>query len=420
MRKINDFLKENIENIFSIDEVNLIVNYLIEKYQEIIEMFNKIEVKSKINQNLISQRINPSIYTFYTQYLSPFIEDLIHLKEIQKEISEIQNNSSLNEDEKEEFLLLYNDDLKTNLIRILSIIYQFNINDDLLENEVSNNYSIQNYDKYPTHLIIKIGMGGYESYLWNKMLTEMYLKFLDKLNIKHDLIEIQSNEYGYRYVHINIQENYSYGLFKIENGTHRLIEISPFSKKRQTTLGIVEVIPDIPMNEIKINKDEIRIDTFRASGHGGQYVNKTESAVRITHIPTGIVVSIQTERSQLKNRELAMKILYWKLQDYYRKEHQENLEKITEKSYGYMGEQIRTYTLHPYKVVKDNRIKINELNNFNPDKILSGDEYEFLKILILSNLFKRVEDTLNSSKIKEFVKRNLLKEEKKDGDNNEN
>ena len=206
---------------------------------------------------------------------------------------------------------------------------------------------------------IHSGAGGTEAYDWVSMLFRMYSMYCKKNNLDITILDILENGNGLKYVTFIAKGEYAYGKLKGEKGIHRLVRISPFDaqKRRHTTFASVEVMPEITSdNSIKINNDEIRIDTFRSSGAGGQNVNKTDSAVRITHLPTNIVVSCQNERSQLQNREMAMKMLMSKLLDLKneeeemkKKEIQGELKKIE------WGSQIRSYVFQPYTMVKDHR-----------------------------------------------------------------
>lgn len=371
-----------------------------EKLVEGLNLEEVFELYDYIKENEIPQKINKSYLYYRNIYNDPNFWDNNMDPKIKREVvqmySKLDNLKVLIEDietVKEMYTSFKNNNENENFDKdITNILY--NSITELIEGCLSLESDLENHDynKYPCFLQIKIGLGGFESYLWVKMLTEMYLKFFNKYNIKHNILEFQDESYGYRYVNIKIDEPYSYGFLRNEHGSHRLIEISPFSKKRQTTIGIVEVIPDIPNEEINISPNELKIETFRASGHGGQYVNRTESGVRITHIPTGISVSIQTERSQHQNKELAMKILYYKLQELYEKQQEKELNEHIESVNGDMGGQIRSYILHPYKIVKDSISDLEEV----PEKVL--DTGEKLNKFLLFNTVKRL--SLNLKKLK--------------------
>ena len=216
------------------------------------------------------------------------------------------------------------------------------------------------YDKYNTILTLHAGAGGTESCDWASMLCRMYQRWADKKGFTTELLDfLDGDEAGYKSVTLQINGENAYGYLKSEKGVHRLVRISPFNAagKRQTSFVSCDVMPDIEEDTgIEINEDDIRIDTYRSSGAGGQHVNKTSSAIRITHLPTNIVVQCQNERSQLQNKDKAMKMLKAKL---YLLKQQEAMEKIS----GIRGEvkdiawgnQIRSYVMQPYTLVKDHR-----------------------------------------------------------------
>jgi len=229
-------------------------------------------------------------------------------------------------------------------------------------------------------LTIHPGAGGTESQDWAQMLMRMYLRWIERHGFHSEILDLQSGEEaGIKSVTIEVQGEYAYGYLKAEIGIHRLIRISPFdaNRRRHTSFASVFVYPEVNNEiEIVINPNDLRIDTFRASGAGGQHVNKTSSAVRITHLPTGIVVQCQSERSQHMNRENAMKILMSRL---YQKKKEEELEKMQElekskKEIGW-GNQIRSYVFHPYNLVKDHRTKIETSNIQN---VMDGDLDAFI------------------------------------------
>lgn len=219
------------------------------------------------------------------------------------------------------------------------------------------------YDRNNVFLMLHAGAGGVDAQDWTEMLLRMYIRWGEANNFLVELIEeVGGDEAGIKSATIKISGEYAYGYLKSEKGIHRLVRISPFNSngKRQTSFASVEVLPEIEdIEEIKIKDDDLKIDTYRASGAGGQHVNKTESAVRITHLKTGIVVQCQTERSQLSNKETAMKMLLSKLIELKDRTHKEKLDDLTGdlKENGF-GSQIRSYTLHPYSLVKDHRINV--------------------------------------------------------------
>ncbi len=216
------------------------------------------------------------------------------------------------------------------------------------------------YDKSSAILSVNAGAGGTEAQDWAEMILRMYMRWAEKKGFKVELMDIlPGDEAGIKSVTINVRGDYAYGFLKGETGVHRLVRISPFdaSRRRHTSFASVSVLPEIKDDvEVDLRESDLKIETFRASGAGGQHVNKTDSAVRITHIPTGIVVTCQNERSQHKNRAIAMKILRSKLYELKRKEMEEEKRRLAgeKKEIGW-GNQIRSYILHPYKLVKDHR-----------------------------------------------------------------
>ncbi|QVK21700.1 peptide chain release factor 2 [Mycoplasmatota bacterium] len=236
------------------------------------------------------------------------------------------------------------------------------------------------YDSNNAILEIHPGAGGTESQDWARMLYDMYLKYTDKKKFKVEVIDyINDEKAGLKSVSLLITGKDAYGYLKSEAGVHRLIRISPFdsNSRRHTSFASVDVTPEIDDSiTIDINEDDLRIDTFRASGAGGQHINTTDSAVRIKHIPTGLTVSCQSQRSQLANRKKAMDLLKAKIYKLREDELEENLKNISgEKMEIGWGSQIRSYVLHPYSLVKDHRTNY-EVGN--PDKVLNGELDDFI------------------------------------------
>lgn len=234
-------------------------------------------------------------------------------------------------------------------------------------------------------LTIHPGAGGTESQDWAQMLFRMYLRFAERRDFKGEVIDSTSGEEaGIKNATLRIEGDYAFGSLSQESGVHRLVRISPYdaNKRRHTSFAAVFVYPEVDEGiEVDINPEELRIDTYRASGRGGQHVNVTDSAVRITHIPTGIVVQCQNERSQHKNKATAMKVLRARLYELEKKKKQEKFEKLEDaKTEIAWGNQIRSYVLHPYKLIKDLRTNI-EIGNV--DSVLDGDLDEFIKASLI-------------------------------------
>ena len=251
-------------------------------------------------------------------------------------------------------------------------------------------------DRKNAIVTIHPGAGGTESQDWAEMLMRMYLRWTERRGFGRDVIDLQpGDEAGIKGVTMTVTGDYAYGLFLAEAGVHRLVRISPFDQaaRRHTSFASVYVWPELTDDiEVEIPDKDLRIDTFRSSGAGGQHVNVTDSAVRITHLPTGIVVSCQNERSQHKNRASGMKVLKARLYDLRLKEQQAKLEQLGgEKKDIAFGSQIRSYVLHPYQMVKDHRTKF-QVGDVN--RILDGDLDEFVKAFLLKRAMGKLETTV--------------------------
>src|SRR6185437_8715371 len=241
------------------------------------------------------------------------------------------------------------------------------------------------HDRKNAIVTIHPGAGGTESQDWAEMLLRMYLRWTERRGFKREVIDVQpGDEAGIKSATFTVIGDYAYGLLLAEAGVHRLVRISPFDQaaRRHTSFASVYVWPELPEDvDIDVEEKDLRIDTYRSSGAGGQHVNVTDSAVRITHLPTGIVVSCQNERSQHKNRAQAMKVLKARLFDVKMKEQAAKLEQIGgEKRDIAFGSQIRSYVLHPYQMIKDHRTK-EQVGDVN--RVLDGDIDQFIKTYLM-------------------------------------
>ncbi len=240
-------------------------------------------------------------------------------------------------------------------------------------------------DRLNAIVTIKPGAGGIESQDWAEMLLRMYLRWAERRGFRATVLDLTpGEEAGIKAATFRVEGENAYGLLAGESGVHRLVRISPFDKaaRRHTSFASVFVIPEVDDRiEIVIRPEDLRIDTFRASGHGGQHVNVTDSAVRITHLPTGIVVQCQNERSQHKNREMAMKVLRSRLYEYELEKRREEARRLEEQKPDIsFGSQIRSYVLQPYRLVKDHR---TGLEVGDVDAVLDGDLDAFIRAYLL-------------------------------------
>jgi len=283
-------------------------------------------------------------------------------------------------------------DIKSKLAELSELIQ---LGDETLESEISTQLSqvslkfdkLQDslryngpYDDHDAVLRLQAGAGGVDAMDWTAMLERMYLRWAEKAGYKAELIEdSKGDEAGIKSATITISGVNTFGKLQSEHGVHRLVRLSPFNSDnlRQTSFAMVEVLPQIDEpDEVEVDDKDIRVDVFRASGHGGQSVNTTDSAVRITHIPTNIVVSIQNEKSQIQNKETAMKILRSKLAQLQVEQHAEKISELKGPNQeAAWGNQIRNYVLHPYTLVKDTKTKFEVKD---AQKVLDGDLDPFL------------------------------------------
>lgn len=332
-----------------------------------------LEEKTK-KLNLLEKEYNNPEFWNDRKQAEEKIKEINHLKEIINPVLIIKDNI--------EFLSLYDDfslkEENNNLSDQYQQIYEETLK--LLKEQETVAFLGEEFDDKNAIFEIHAGAGGTESQDWAQMLLRMYLRYFDKKGFKYELIDEQpGEEVGIKSVSYIVKGSYAYGYLKSEKGVHRLVRLSPFdaNNRRHTSFAAVEVIPEFD-NDIDINIDDsdIRVDVYRSSGAGGQGVNTTDSAVRITHIPTGIVVTCQNERSQIKNKEIALQVLRSKLYALKQKENQDKINSIKSSNSNIeFGSQIRSYVLHPYSMVKDHR---TGYETSNVDKVLNGYIDEFV------------------------------------------
>lgn len=347
IKKRDDFKKR-------LEEIHKVINYdnlkiEIKDYESLLDdpLFWQDQEKSKKVTNFIKiDKEKIQSYNVLAEYLAD-IEMII-------EMNEDEYFESADE-------LIYNceksfQDFETKLL----LSHEFDINNAIVE--------------------IHPGAGGTESQDWAFMLFRMYKRFSENSDYKFEMLDYQeANEAGIKSVSFIIKGEYAYGKLKSENGVHRLVRISPFDSnaRRHTSFASVLITPELNNDiVVKINSEDIRVDTYRSSGAGGQHVNTTDSAVRITHLPTGIVVSCQNERSQIQNKERAMVVLKSKIYQQMEKEKELRIKEINgEQNINGFGSQIRSYVLHPYQMVKDHR---TQKESSNPENVLDGQINEFI------------------------------------------
>ncbi len=340
------------------------------------EVFFDLGQKSKEIEALDKELSDPDIWNDQQKSLS--------LKQKKKRLErDIQARSSVIEMKEELEVLLElveeGENIQEDLKQVLS-----SFEDKLDKTELQVLFTDSD-DPRNAILTIHPGAGGTESQDWAQMLLRMYLRYAERKGYKTELLDSQpGEEAGLKSATLRIEGDYVYGNLSQESGVHRLVRISPFdsNKRRHTSFAAVFTYPEIEDDiEIEINPEDLRIDTYRSSGKGGQHVNVTDSAVRITHLSTGIVVQCQNERSQHKNKASAMKVLKSRLYELEKKRKREKLEKLEDtKGEIAWGNQIRSYVLHPYRMIKDLRTNVE---TGNVDKILDGDLDEFIKASLL-------------------------------------
>ncbi len=315
--------------------------------------------KTKVKKTVKEKKIFEDILNSYKKTS----DDVVNLKDLH----------NLAQEEKNEEILKDCEDKIDQLIKVSKKI------------EINCFLSGEN-DDFNIYLEIHAGAGGTESQDWADMLRRMYLKWFDKKKFKYEVIsEHKGDEAGIKSSTLKVDGDYLYGLMRAESGVHRLVRISPFDSgaRRHTSFASVWVYPAIDETvKITIDEKDLRIDTYRSSGAGGQHVNTTDSAVRITHIPTKIVVQCQNERSQHKNKETCYKMLKARLYEYeMQKREKENQKEISSKTDIGWGHQIRSYVLQPYQLVKDLR---NKVENSNPSDVLDGNIDQFIEAGIVN------------------------------------
>lgn len=369
------------------DSVKLSLDKLKDKF-EVIKKALKLEEKKKELEKLEEKTLQNGFWD-NQEISASVLSDMKIIKTLIDKIDSIEKEMN----DAYEFLemsVLMNDEESFKEAKKISNILEEKIEkleiDTLLSGE---------YDKNNAILTIHPGAGGTESQDWALMLYRMYTKWCSKSDFEIEVLDLQDGEEaGIKSVSFLIKGNNAYGYLKGENGVHRLVRISPFdaNSRRHTSFAAVEVLPEIDNNiHIEINNEDIEMDVYRASGAGGQHVNKTSSAVRLRHIPTGVVVSCQTERSQLQNRENCMKMLKAKLFKLELEKNKERIDSIKgETSDNGWGSQIRSYVFCPYTLVKDHRTNF-EIGNIQAvmDGKLDEFIYEYLKLSKSSDIIQK-------------------------------
>lgn len=347
------------------------IEELEKKYKDVLSVVNENEVDKEIEE-IEKKLTDPSVWDDQKK-AREFTQKLKRLKNISEDLKRVR---SLFEDL--EVAIELSDEDQEMAQHVEEIVQELEDAVKKLELEIILNGK---YDPNNAYLSIHPGAGGTESQDWAQMLLRMYMRWAERKGFDVEIVEFQpGEEAGIKDATILIKGEYAYGYLKYESGVHRLVRISPFdaARRRHTSFASVNVIPEIDDDvDIEIRPEDIKIETFRASGHGGQYVNKTESAVRITHLPTGIVVSCQNERSQHQNKQTALKILKAKLYQLEMEKKQREIQEIQgELKDISWGNQIRSYVFHPYTMVKDHRTGVETAN---VDAVMDGDIDMFIE-----------------------------------------
>ncbi|MDY6820444.1 MAG: peptide chain release factor 2 [Deferribacterota bacterium] len=354
-----------------IDEILVHYEELHNKFKQLNEVFNEKHITERVKH--IDKMILEDPHFYNKEESKQFLKEQMKLKKLLEQWSRLKE---LYEDVGVLIELLEegNNDVEKELIKTNKILSTF-----LKDFEIKMILNNEN-DESDAIVTIHSGAGGTEANDWASMLSRMYIRWVENKGYKYKVLDlVEGDKVGIKSITFNVYGPYSYGYLKSESGVHRLVRLSPFdtNNKRHTSFASVFVLPDIEDTvEIDINESDLKIETFRSSGAGGQHVNKTDSAVRITHEPTGIVVSCQNERSQYQNKANALKILKAKLYELELEKKKREKDKIEESKddIGW-GNQIRTYVLHPYKMVKDLRTKVESPN---PEDVLDGNIDAFI------------------------------------------
>lgn len=353
-----------------------------ERFQELKSYFDKETILCEIDS--LDKKITEKDFWSNQKEAKKVIDRNNYLKnkinkldELEKKIDDVETGIVLIEESEDESFLT----------EISQLVTKLSLDLDEFEMEILLS---DTYDSHNAILEIHPGAGGTESQDWGDMLLRMYTRYAEKKNFKVEFIDyLPGEEAGIKSVTLHIKGKNAYGLLKSERGVHRLIRISPFdsSGRRHTSFVSIDVIPELDEDiEIEVKNEDLKIDTYRASGAGGQHVNTTDSAIRITHLPTGIVVTCQNERSQIANREKALQMLKFKLYQLELEKQQEQIQNLRgeQKEIGW-GSQIRSYVFHPYSMVKDHRTNAETSNIQN---VMDGNIDLFIHEYLKTNIKK--------------------------------